>query len=83
MLVYGAEHDALVPRSGVERTARFYGVAARWLPDVGHDVMLDEGNEQALDTVLSDLSAVLGVRSLGSHHGTRRDAAAACAFSSR
>lgn len=60
VLVYGADHDALVPRSGVERTARFYGESVRWLPDVGHDVMLDKGNEQALDTVLSDLSEVLG-----------------------
>ena len=61
VLVYGAQHDSLVPRSGVERTARFYGVAARWLPDVGHDVMLDTGNERALATVLGDLSAALGV----------------------
>lgn len=65
VLVYGAENDALVPAGGVERTARFYGVAARWLPRVGHDVMLDEGNEQALAIVLDDLSAALaglGVR---------------------
>jgi pimeloyl-ACP methyl ester carboxylesterase len=59
VLVYGAEHDALVPAGGVERTARFYGVPARWLPRVGHDVMLDAGNEEVLDRVLADLSAAL------------------------
>jgi pimeloyl-ACP methyl ester carboxylesterase len=60
VLVYGAAHDTLVPAGGVERTARFYGVPVRWLPDIGHDVMLDTGSEHALDTVLSDLSEVLG-----------------------
>lgn len=59
VLVYGAEQDTLVPRSGVERTARFYGVPARWLADIGHDVMLDAGNEQVLDQVLDDLAAAL------------------------
>jgi pimeloyl-ACP methyl ester carboxylesterase len=59
VLVYGAEHDTLVPARGVERTARFYGVPARWLPDIGHDVMLDEGSKRALETVLSDLESAL------------------------
>lgn len=59
VLVYGAEHDTLVPAGGVERTARFYGVPARWLPGVGHDVMLDTGNEQVLDRVLADLVTAL------------------------
>jgi pimeloyl-ACP methyl ester carboxylesterase len=59
VLVYGADRDTLVPRSGVERTARFYGEPARWLADIGHAVMLDEGNERALDVVLNDLSATL------------------------
>jgi len=62
VLVYGAQRDVLVPASGVERTARFYGTHARWLPDIGHDVMLDAGNEAALDTVLHDLSEVLAQR---------------------
>ena len=66
VLVYGAGDDMLVPPSGVERTARFFDVSARWLPDIGHDVMLDEGNEQALDAVLSDLSVALGVAPLWS-----------------
>lgn len=59
VLVYGAEDDTLVPRSGVQRTARFYGVAPRWLPGIGHDVMLDAGNEQVLDQVLDDVQAAL------------------------
>lgn len=62
VLVYGAERDALVPASGVERTARFYGTDARWLMGIGHDVMLDEGNEAALDRVLSDLAEALAGR---------------------
>ena len=62
VLVYGAELDALVPASGVERTARFYSTNARWLPGIGHDVMLDKGNEAVLDRVLLDLSGALAGR---------------------
>lgn len=61
VLVYGAQDDALVPASGVERTARFYGVSPRWLPDIGHDVMLDAGTEAVLDRVLTDLAAALSL----------------------
>lgn len=59
VLVYGAEQDTLVPAGDVERTATYYGVPIRWLPGVGHDVMLDAGNEQVLDTVLADITEAL------------------------
>jgi pimeloyl-ACP methyl ester carboxylesterase len=62
VLVYGAGKDALVPAGGVERTARFYGVSPRWLPGMGHDVMLDTGNEAVLDRVLNDLTDELSRR---------------------
>ena len=61
VLVYGAEHDRLLPASGVDRTARFLGTEARWLPDIGHDVMLDRGNGAVLDRVLGDLTDALGI----------------------
>ena len=61
VLVYGAELDTLVPASGVDRTARFLGTEARWLPDIGHDVMLDRGNSAVLDRVLGDLENALGI----------------------
>jgi hypothetical protein len=31
----------------------------RWLPGIGHDVMLDAGREAALDTVLDAVSDAL------------------------
>jgi pimeloyl-ACP methyl ester carboxylesterase len=72
VLVYGAERDTLLPASGVERTARFLGTEARWLPDVGHDVMLDRGNRAALDRVLGDLEHTLGLRENGARDATPR-----------
>jgi alpha-beta hydrolase superfamily lysophospholipase len=53
VLVAGTPDDALVPVADVERTAEFYGVTPRWYPGLGHDLMLDEGNEKVLDDVLN------------------------------
>jgi hypothetical protein len=36
----------------VQRTADELGVAPVWFPGMGHDVMLDSGWENVLDTVL-------------------------------
>ena len=60
VLVYGAEDDALVPRRATDRTARFFGTQVRWLPDSGHDVMLDRDRARVLERVLADLDDVLG-----------------------
>jgi pimeloyl-ACP methyl ester carboxylesterase len=59
VLVYGAEHDHLVPQGDADRTAAYYGTTARMLPGTGHYVMLDAAREHVLDTVLADLSLVL------------------------
>ena len=59
VLVYGAEHDRLVPHGDAERTAAYYGTEVRVLPETGHYVMLDAGRDQVLDTVLADLAATL------------------------
>lgn len=59
VLVYGAVQDELVPAGGIERTARYYGVRPRWLPDVGHAVMLDAASAAVLDRVLDDLETAL------------------------
>lgn len=65
VLVYGAEHDRLVPTRDAERTAAYYGTTVRELPGTGHYVMLDDARDTALDTVLADLDAVLD---LDAHH---------------
>jgi pimeloyl-ACP methyl ester carboxylesterase len=59
VLVVGADRDTLVPRVDVERTAAYYGTSVRWLPDIGHDVMLDRGQEDAWAQVLADLTEAL------------------------
>jgi len=59
VLVYGAEHDQLVPRGDAERTAAYYGTTVRVLPGTGHYVMLDAARDEVLDTVLADLAAAL------------------------
>jgi len=72
VLVYGAELDALVPAGGVERTARFLGTRARWLPGIGHDVMLDRGNRAVLGRVLGDLEEALGLSDTGDGDAAQR-----------
>lgn len=59
VLVYGAEHDQLVPRGDAERTATYYDTTLRMLPRTGHYVMLDAARDQVLDTVLADLATAL------------------------
>ena len=65
VLVVGSEGDRLIQRSDVERTAAAYGVRPTWLPrrpdgrPIGHDVMLDAGWQQALDTVLDWVEVTL------------------------
>lgn len=61
VLVYGAEHDTLVPHGDAERTAAYYGTVVRDVPGTGHYVMLDAARDAVLDTVLDDLTQVLGL----------------------
>ncbi len=61
VLVYGAEHDHLVPHGDAERTAAYYGTVVRDLPGTGHYVMLDAARDAVLDTVLDDLTEALGL----------------------
>ena len=63
VLVYGAEHDRLVPLGDAQRTAAYYGTTVSVLPGTGHYVMLDAARDQALDIVLADLAAALDLDS--------------------
>jgi pimeloyl-ACP methyl ester carboxylesterase len=53
VLVVGTPNDRLVRPADVQRTADRYGVEPVWFPGMGHDVMLDAGWDQVLDTVLA------------------------------
>jgi len=59
VLVYGAEHDNLVPDGDAARTAAYYGTTVRELPGTGHYVMLDAARDEVLDTVLAHLAGAL------------------------
>jgi len=43
----------LVRPADVQRTADSYGVEPVWFPGMGHDLMLDAGWDDVLDTVLA------------------------------
>ncbi|MDX6226231.1 MAG: hypothetical protein QOE64_2607 [Frankiales bacterium] len=58
--VAGVPDDKLVPESDVEKTARFYGVQARWFPGLGHDLMLDAGHDKPLQDLLAWVEEVFG-----------------------
>lgn len=62
VLVVGTPDDELIPVRDVERTARSYGVEPVWLPGIGHDLMLDAGQEKALDVVLDWVDALPATR---------------------
>lgn len=50
--VFGATEDQLVPADDVTRTAELFGAPLTWIPDLGHEAMLDAGWRQMLDAVL-------------------------------
>lgn len=52
MLVLGAEHDQLIPRSLVELTAHTYGVHAEIYPSMGHAMMLERDWKNVADRIL-------------------------------
>ena len=57
LLVLGAGHDALIPPSQVEMTARHYGVAAEIFEGMGHGLMLEQGWERVAGRILGWLEA--------------------------
>jgi pimeloyl-ACP methyl ester carboxylesterase len=59
VLVVGARNDTLVTPDAIEQTASAYGTTPLWLAEIGHDVMLDAGQERALAAILTWLAAAL------------------------
>jgi alpha-beta hydrolase superfamily lysophospholipase len=56
MLVLGGEHDAIYPDPDVHATARVYGTEATFIPDMGHQMMLEPGWETVAGRILSWLA---------------------------
>lgn len=52
ILVVGSPDDRYVTAADVRRTARAHGTVPIWFPGIGHDVMLDRGQDRVLETVL-------------------------------
>jgi pimeloyl-ACP methyl ester carboxylesterase len=59
VLVVGARNDALVTAAAVEQVASAYATTPLWLAEIGHDVMLDVGQDRAFEAVASWLNAAL------------------------
>ena len=55
MLVFGAGEDRMIDRRDVEATARAYAVEPVMIPEIGHDLMLDQGWERAAEAVAAEL----------------------------
>jgi pimeloyl-ACP methyl ester carboxylesterase len=59
MLVFGAEHDHLMPPSMAEMTARTYGVEAEIFPGMGHGLMLERDWRKVAQRILDWLPEVV------------------------
>lgn len=57
LLVIGGEHDRLVPPHAVVRTARTFGTRAHLFRGMGHQLMLEPGQDAVLDRILGWLEA--------------------------
>ena len=53
LLVLGAGDDMLISAGEVEATARAYGTEAEFFPDMGHDMMLEDGWQAVADRILA------------------------------
>ena len=51
-LVLGAGEDKIIPQTDILASASALGVTAEFIPDVGHALMLDTGNEKVLQRLL-------------------------------
>jgi pimeloyl-ACP methyl ester carboxylesterase len=59
VLVVGARNDTLVTAAAVEQTASAYGTTPLWLAEIGHDLMLDAGQDRAFAAVAAWLEVAL------------------------
>ena len=59
MLVLAAARDALIPEPALRRTAEAYEADLTMLPDMGHDLMLDDGWRGAAEAMLEWLPGAL------------------------
>jgi len=59
LLVLGAENDAIVAPSKVEKTARAYNADCKIFPDMAHDMMLERGWQKVADFMIDWLAALL------------------------
>ena len=64
VLVIGTPDDKMVPVADVRRTAREHGAVPVWFPGIGHDLMLDRGQERVLETVLEWVGRAVPSRSV-------------------
>ena len=55
MAVFGAADDRMIDAVDVENTARAYGQKAVIIPEVGHDLMLDQNWELAAEAIASKI----------------------------
>jgi len=56
LLVIGAENDAVITPDMVQAAARKYGLQAKILPNMAHDVMLETGWEEVAEAILEWLA---------------------------
>ena len=56
MLVLGGEHDVIYPNADVHATAKFDRSQATFIPDMGHEMMLEPGWATVAERILSWLA---------------------------
>ena len=59
MLVLGAARDALIPEPTLRRTAETYEAVLKMLPAIGHDLMPDDGWQDAAEAMLEWLNRMV------------------------
>lgn len=52
VLVLGAAEDRLIPQDAVQRCAMWHNTSARFMPEMGHLMMLEPGWDQVADQIL-------------------------------
>ncbi len=60
MLILGAANDGFLPATAIRSTAEYYATTPCFIPQVGHDLMLDIGWEQTAATMLDWLQLFRG-----------------------